>query len=100
MLDNLLKRGSKMRPFNCDGCNGMAYCCRSVGHISSLPSTDGVCHHLVNGRCDIYATRPDICNVEKCFNIPELNPDQLDWEEYCEANLMACLQIKLKYLRK
>lgn len=89
-----------MKPFNCDGCNGMACCCRSVAHISSLPSTDGVCHHLVNGRCSIYDSRPDICRVDKCFTIPELNPLDLDWKSYCEANLLACLQLKVKNLNK
>ena len=54
--------------FKCDKCG---LCCRLAGGIAALAAFDrgdGVCIHLTDGNtCDIYDSRPEICNVERMF---------------------------------
>lgn len=61
--------------FNCN-CN-KAVCCKSVGHIPELSSTNGVCDQLdtKTNRCKIYDSRPLICRVD----------------DYWEANLQSII---------
>jgi Fe-S-cluster containining protein len=52
-------------PFPCTGCGA---CCRRVGLVKGhgLPvKADGSCGNLVDNRCAIYATRPDVCRIDK-----------------------------------
>jgi len=49
-------------------CNGCGACCKHVGHIEVLPSTNGVCDHLrLDNTCDIYHRRPWICRVDGIY---------------------------------
>jgi Fe-S-cluster containining protein len=77
-----------MRQFPCDGCG---LCCRAVGHIHMLPSTNGVCDHLKDGRCGIYATRPIICRVGAMFTLAGGN---YTWEQWIDVNTQACNTLK------
>lgn len=48
---------------------------------------DGSCEKLVDNRCSIYETRPDVCNVEKVRRI--LGKDYVEYyelmERYCNS---------------
>jgi len=55
--------------FNCDRCG---LCCRSIGGIPQLKQYDrgdGVCCHLTDANlCDMYESRPEVCNVERMYS--------------------------------
>jgi Fe-S-cluster containining protein len=75
--------------FPCDGCGA---CCRSVGHLTMIPSTNGVCDHLFSNQCSIYDTRPEICRVD---HMREILAPEIDWNQWIEQNTIACIQLKL-----
>lgn len=73
-------------------CNKCGLCCRNIDKIPELEEFhkgDGVCIHLSDDNlCDIYSIRPDICNVEKMF---ELNyKAMMSKEEYEKMNMEGC----------
>ena len=78
-----------MLPFPCYGC-GM--CCRMVDvaeETRPLDRGDGICKHLDTdtNRCTIYEKRPDICRVDKQY---ELHGKDKTWPEFIELTLEAC----------
>ena len=52
-------------------CNQCGLCCKHLECIPELKEFDsgnGKCVHLMdNNLCEIYDTRPDICNVSKMY---------------------------------
>lgn len=53
--------------FHCTKCGE---CCKNIRHIPQLVDFDdgtGVCIHLKNNLCDIYESRPEICNVDSMY---------------------------------
>ncbi|MCI8645668.1 MAG: YkgJ family cysteine cluster protein [Firmicutes bacterium] len=54
-------------------CTKCGLCCRNIDKIPKLAGFhigDGVCIYLSEDNlCNIYSTRPDICNVEKMYNL-------------------------------
>ena len=81
--------------FICDQCG---LCCRMLACVPQLAAFDrgdGVCRHLTeNNLCEIYDSRPDICNVEKMY--PAF-ASQMSKEEYCVRMTEACLLIKKRF---
>lgn len=58
---------SGLPPLLCTKCGE---CCRHIGMIKELASfagPDGICIHLRGNLCDIYDSRPDLCNYEKAY---------------------------------
>ena len=53
-------------------CNKCGLCCKNINRIPDLKEFDsgnGVCIHLgEDNLCNIYLSRPDICNVDKMFD--------------------------------
>lgn len=79
--------------FPCDKCGT---CCKHIDLIPQLNEYDngkGRCIHLMtNNLCDIYENRPDICNIEKMY---ELNYSKyMTEEEYVKLNVEGCREIK------
>ena len=80
--------------FICDCCG---LCCR---HLNSYPlyatmdRGDGVCIHFneESKLCNIYDKRPDICNVDKMYEI--CYKGKLSKEEYYQKNYEACGRLK------
>lgn len=73
-------------------CTKCGLCCRNIGEIPELAdfhTGDGVCIHLSDDNlCDIYSTRPDICNVDKMY---ELYYNKImSKAEYEKINLDGC----------
>ena len=77
--------------FKCSGCGA---CCKIVGLVPNLKNIlphkkDGSCIHLVDNKCSIYDSRPDICRVDKMM----YNDKGLSRKEYYIESTKACHQI-------
>ena len=84
--------------FNCDCCGE---CCRHVNFIDELKELDrgdGTCIHLKNNLCSIYDARPDICNVDKMFEL--VYKKIMTKEEFYQVNIEACQLLKQEYFNK
>lgn len=83
----------EIKPFHCDpNCGGL--CCTHVGHIPELPSTDGVCNHLIDGKCGIYNQRPLVCRVDAMYDAGKFS--DISYSEYALVNSTLCLSFKNK----
>lgn len=84
--------------FECSKCG---LCCRHIDMIPELSDYDsgnGRCKYLTEDNlCDIYANRPDICNVDKMYEIRFFN--EMTKEDFYEKNLEGCRALK-KYVDK
>ncbi|MBR1442153.1 MAG: YkgJ family cysteine cluster protein [Firmicutes bacterium] len=82
--------------FVCDKCG---ICCKHIGQVPQLKqfdSGDGKCIHLTEDNlCDIYSDRPDICNVDKTYEL--LFKEKMAKEEYIKLNIKICNELKNKY---
>ena len=79
-------------------CTKCGLCCRNIDGIPELDDFhigNGVCIHLSEDNlCYIYSTRPDICNVEKMF---ELYYNKImSKSEYEKLNLKGCKTLQSK----
>jgi len=84
--------------FLCDGCG---LCCQHILKIEELKTFhngDGVCIHLnkENNQCRIYDTRPDVCRVEKMYDLV-YHKDFKTKEQFYSANMSICTLLKEKY---
>ncbi len=80
--------------FKCDKCGK---CCKMVGQKSMykhLDRGDGICRYFDEDTnlCSIYENRPDICNVDKMYELFYKNI--LSKSEYYKLNYEACKKIK------
>lgn len=77
--------------FNCTKCGA---CCRSIPDnvlkLFNLPkASSGGCGHLKqDNTCEIYLTRPDVCNTKTMWN--KVYHTSLTWEEYCKLSEEIC----------
>lgn len=74
-------------------CTRCGQCCKNINMIPELYKFDrgnGTCIHLTeNNLCNIYATRPDICNVDKMYS--KVYKFQMTRDEYDRINMEGCL---------
>ena len=78
--------------FKCDKCG---QCCRHLANsevYKELDRGDGVCKYLDGNLCSIYDNRPDICNVDKAFEL--YFKDVISKDDYLKFNREACLILK------
>lgn len=80
----------RIREFPCTQCG---LCCQHVNladETRSLDRGDGTCKYYsdINKSCTIYADRPDICRVDRQYNLHYA--DKFSWEEFIDLNLKAC----------
>ncbi len=74
-------------------CTQCGLCCQHVylsDETQPLDRGDGTCKHYndVDKSCTIYADRPDICRVDRQY---ELNyADQYSWHEFVDLNFQVC----------
>ena len=82
--------------FECDRCG---ICCQHIDSIPQLKQFDsgnGRCVHLLeNNLCEIYLDRPEICNVDKMYEL--YFKDSISEEEHIRQNKMGCIELKNKY---
>ena len=78
-------------------CKKCGLCCINIDKISELSTYDNgdwICIHLTNDNlCDIYNSRPDICNVNAIYIKKYKN--YMTREEFDQLNTEGC-----KYLQK
>lgn len=83
--------------FSCDRCG---LCCRSIGGIPQLKQYDrgdGVCCHLTDANlCDIYESRPEVCNVERMYSRFE---SEMSMGEYISMTEASCNCLKKNFSR-
>lgn len=81
-------------------CTSCGLCCQNISKIKELRDYDlgnGVCKYLnlISNECEIYDKRPDICKVDKMF--------QLEYKKYFTKevfyieNAKVCNSLQEKY---
>lgn len=79
-------------------CSKCGICCKNIAKIPELKEYDnghGTCIHLrKDNLCDIYPVRPDICNVEKMFELKYKN--YMSRDEYDQLNQEGCMTLRSK----
>ncbi len=78
-------------------CTQCGLCCQNVDMAEQtryLDRGDGSCQYYddTGKRCLIYETRPDICRVDRQY---QLNyAEQYSWDEFVDANVAVCRILK------
>lgn len=78
--------------FKCTMCGE---CCRHIAGIPELAAYDrgdGVCSHLAGNKCDIYATRPYICDVSAVYE--RHFKGKISEDEFLRITYDACERLK------
>ena len=74
--------------FECSSCGA---CCRKAAELELVPTKDGHCIHLTpDNQCEIYATRPAICNIATSHALKADNGLTLTQAEYFALSATAC----------
>ena len=73
-------------------CTGCGLCCQNIATVKELKEFDlgnGVCKFfdMKTNSCTIYESRPDICKVDKMFDIKYAN--EFSKEEFYKLNAKA-----------
>lgn len=76
-------------------CSGCGACCVWAGRLKDMPQNPqtGACIHLTSDmKCSIYDTRPDICRIDKMYEINSGSIDGIEMsrKEFYKLNTMAC----------
>lgn len=55
-------------------CSGCGLCCQNISEVKELKEYDlgnGICKYFdtISNKCEIYDNRPDICNIEKMYEV-------------------------------
>ncbi|MBR6664955.1 MAG: YkgJ family cysteine cluster protein [Lachnospiraceae bacterium] len=83
--------------FPCERCG---LCCKHIEKIpelKDLDSGDGRCIHLQdNNLCAIYESRPDICRVDRMYELVFVK--QMSEDEYISINIEGCNALKRQYV--
>lgn len=79
-----------MQTFPCTQCG---LCCQNVNLADEthfLDRGDGTCRHYNENSklCTIYATRPEICQVERQYILRYA--DSYSWDEFVALNVQVC----------
>ena len=81
-------------------CTSCGLCCQNIQNIDELKSFhlgDGICKHfdVVNKNCLIYENRPNICKIDKMFELVYYK--DFTKEEFYIANAHICNNLQKKY---
>lgn len=85
--------------FNAFPCTQCGLCCQNV-HLPVetrfLDRGDGTCRHYhePSKNCSIYSERPDICRVDRQYELNYVK--QYGWDEFVSINLEACASLQGK----
>ena len=77
------------------GCNKCGVCCRMLRQndlYKEYDCGDGVCKYLDGNLCSIYERRPDICNVDRMYDLHY--SEICSRTEYYRLNEMACRRLR------
>jgi Fe-S-cluster containining protein len=81
-------------------CTSCGLCCQNISEIEELKNFDlgnGTCKHFnhISNECNIYETRPNICRVDKMFDIKY--HQSFTKEEFHMVNAQACNALQEQY---
>ncbi len=79
-------------------CIGCGICCtflKGIPELAGFHGGDGVCVNLKNNRCEIYASRPDICSTEKMYRL--VLSEDMSENEFIYSNLHVCLMLNREH---
>tara|TARA_R110000824_G_scaffold318179_6_gene505428 strand:- start:206 stop:508 length:303 start_codon:yes stop_codon:yes gene_type:complete len=81
--------------FECSGCGA---CCRKAAEFGLVPTKDGHCIYLTeDNQCEIYKTRPTICNISAMYALRKANGFSMSKEEYFALNAQFCNEFMDSY---
>lgn len=72
-------------------------CCKRVNLLSEtamMDRGDGVCRYLdeVSGNCLVYESRPDICRVDRQYEMHFQR--KMTWDVFVQVNEAACRKLQ------
>lgn len=76
-------------------CTKCGLCCHFVDKFPQLVDFDrgdGICVHLKNNLCDIYNSRPEICNVDLMYE--KYYYEKYTQDEYYQMIADACYKLQ------
>ena len=81
-------------------CTSCGLCCQNISNIKDLKEYDlgnGTCKYLdsISNLCTIYENRPDICRVDKMFDL--VYSSEFTQEEFYIENAKVCNNLQEKY---
>ena len=81
-------------------CTGCGLCCQNITNIEELTAYDlgnGTCKYFdsISNKCEIYDDRPNICRVDKMFDL--VYSKEFTQEEFYIGNAKVCNQLQEKY---
>lgn len=81
-------------------CSGCGLCCQNISNVQELKSYDlgnGVCRYfdMISNSCTIYGSRPDICQVDKMFEL--VYHKEFSLEAFYIANASVCNALQESY---
>jgi len=81
-------------------CSGCGLCCQNISKIENLKKFDlgnGVCKHydFITRGCKIYQNRPNICNIEKMYNLVYFK--LYSKQEFYKLNADVCNKLQDRY---
>jgi Fe-S-cluster containining protein len=81
-------------------CSSCGICCQNISLVKELKDFDlgdGSCKHYntIDLKCNIYETRPNICRVEKMFDIEYFK--YFSKNEFYILNAKVCNELQNKY---
>jgi len=81
-------------------CTSCGLCCQNITNIEELKTYDlgnGTCKYFdfISNQCRIYETRPDICRVDKMFDL--VYNKEFTLEEFYIGNAKVCNHLQEKY---
>jgi len=81
-------------------CTSCGLCCQNISNIKELERYDlgnGVCKYsdTISNLCTIYENRPDICRVDKMFDL--VYSKEFTQEEFYIGNAKVCNDLQEQY---
>ena len=81
-------------------CSTCGLCCQNISSVKELYHFDlgnGVCQYLNNkdNSCQIYESRPDICRIDKMFEVKY--KEYFTQENFYIENAKVCNDLQKKY---
>jgi uncharacterized protein len=81
-------------------CTSCGLCCQNITNIEELKTYDlgnGTCKYFdcISNECTIYSDRPDICRVDKMFDL--VYNKKFTQEEFYIGNAKICNHLQEKY---
>ncbi|RSK28806.1 YkgJ family cysteine cluster protein [Bacillus sp. HMF5848] len=78
-------------------CSECGLCCKKISLIPELRQYDrgdGTCKYLIESRCSIYDTRPQVCRIDDMYH--NVYYKTYSKEQFYEENLKVCKALQIE----